>query len=213
MWAATYDNENNPLIAVEEARAYELLEELSFSRVLDAAAGTGRYSLPLARRSASITAVDSCPEMLATAREKARQSRLAIDFRLLSLDERLPFDDASFDLVVCALALSHIPGLDEVIREFFRVITSSGHLLITDFHPDFIARGGITSFTSRSESYEISTVKRTREDYLSALEGAGLGIDKVIDIPCDDVPDGYLSPEIMQKYRGVNLCLIVLGSK
>ena len=213
LWAATYDDEKNPLITVEEPRAKELLDKLNFSQVLDAATGTGRYSLPLARRGALVTAVDSCPEMLAAAREKAQLEGLKIDFRLLPLDTGLPFEDASFDLVVCALALSHISGLDEVIGEFSRVLKSPGHLLVTDFHPDFIARGGITSFTSQGEKYEIATMKHSREHYLTAFEQAEIGISRVIDILCDEVPEGCLPREIMQKYCGVNLCLIVLGSK
>ncbi len=51
LWAASYDTENNALIAVEEPRVEALLARLPVATALDVGTGTGRYALKLARLS------------------------------------------------------------------------------------------------------------------------------------------------------------------
>ena len=79
------------MIFVEEQQVDRLLAQLSFTKVLDVGTGTGRHALKLARRGASVTALDQSPEMLAVARQAAQRVVLPIDFHLLSLDDGLPF--------------------------------------------------------------------------------------------------------------------------
>ncbi len=81
-WAASYDQENNALIAVEEVYMNSILTQLSFKQVLDVGTGTGRHALKLARGGANVTAIDQSPEMLAVARRKAQDEGLSIDFQL-----------------------------------------------------------------------------------------------------------------------------------
>ncbi len=213
LWAETYDNEKNALIAIEQARTRELLKTLTYFRVLDAAAGTGRYSIPLAAGGASVTAVDNCPEMLALAKQKARREGLDITFLNQSIEEKLPFPKDSFDLVVCALALSHIHHIKPVIAEFYRVLENGGHLLITDFHPACIQLGGVTSFTRKETIHKITVVMHTRDDYIQAFNETRFECAVLEDILFDIVPPGYLPDTIMQKYRGISLCLVILGLK
>ena len=56
------------------------------------------------------------PEMLAVARQAAQHEGLPIDFRLSSLDDGLPFEAHQFDLVICALMLSHVPDLPHALQ-------------------------------------------------------------------------------------------------
>jgi 2-polyprenyl-3-methyl-5-hydroxy-6-metoxy-1,4-benzoquinol methylase len=100
LWAASYDQEKNPLIAVEELHIDKLLASLSFTRALDVGTGTGRYAFKLARRGANVTAIDQSAEMLAVARRTAQNEGLSIDFRLASLEEGLLFGSDRFDLLM-----------------------------------------------------------------------------------------------------------------
>lgn len=126
LWAASYDQEKNGLIFVEERQVDRLLAQLSFTRVLDVSTGTGRHALKLARRGASVTALDQSPEMLAVARQAAQREVLPIDFHLLSLDDGLPFEAEQFDLLICALTLSHVLDLAPALQEFARPPTTRG---------------------------------------------------------------------------------------
>jgi len=80
--------------------------------------------------------VDTSPEMLAAARRRLPDA----DLRQASL-ESLPFADASFDLAVCSLALTHVPSptLDVAIAELARVLRPGGRLVLSDIHPAFVA--------------------------------------------------------------------------
>src|SRR6202165_6164189 len=98
-WASSYDSETNALIVLEEVHVDPLLAQISFSRVWDVGSVIGRYALKLARRGASVTALDQSPEMLAVARQAARHEGLAIDFPLASIDEGLPLAARQFDFL------------------------------------------------------------------------------------------------------------------
>jgi len=99
-------------------------------QVLEVAIGTGR-SIPFYADAVSLTGIDLSPEMLALARARADALGRAVDLREGDA-ENLPFDDASFDTVVCELALCSIPRPDAAIAEMARVLRPGGRLLLLD---------------------------------------------------------------------------------
>ncbi len=213
LWAESYDGENNPLIAVEEPYVEKLLKDITYSCVLDAGAGTGRYALKLAIHGAAVIAIDNCPEMLAIAKENAHKSKLNIDFHQASLEEQLPFNAGKFDLVLSTLVLSHIPNLTDTIKEFHRVCKKEGYLLVTAFHPDSLAQGWRTEFSKKRITYQFPNVEHTRGKYLETFRKVGFTILQVIDVPTREIPKGYVAEEIINSYGDVGLCLIILGQK
>jgi malonyl-CoA O-methyltransferase len=215
-WADYYDLERNPLVAVEEPHVEAILDRLDVKTALDVGAGTGRIALKLARRGVTVTAIDQSAEMLAVAKQSARREALAIDFRLISIEDGLPFDAARFDLVTCALMLCHVPDLDQAVRAFSRVLHKGGYLLITDFHPDGATSMGWRTVAVRPEgSYALPNMPHTRADYLQAVKGAGLNLLDVQDVPVRDVPEGCFAfhDRLVREHGDVPLCLIVLGQK
>ena len=64
------------------------------------------------------------------------------EFRFGELD-RLPLPDDSADVVVCALALIHVPCLQPVMAEFARVLRPAGDLVISDVHHELVTRGSV----------------------------------------------------------------------
>jgi 2-polyprenyl-3-methyl-5-hydroxy-6-metoxy-1,4-benzoquinol methylase len=215
-WADYYDHEQNPLIAVEEPIVDAILGRLDPATALDVGAGTGRLALKLARRGVAVAAIDQSAEMLAVAEQSARREGLAIDIRTGSLEEGLPFAAAQFDLVTCALMLCHVPDLYQAACEFSRVLRAGGHLLITDFHPDAVAVMGWRTVAARPEGhYLLPNMPHTREDYLQAVERAGLALLDVQDVLVRDVPEECVAfYEIMVSQHGDSaLCLIVFAQK
>ncbi len=213
IWAASYDQEKNGLIFVEERHVDRLLAQLPFTRVLDVGTGTGRHALKLARRGASVTAIDQSPEMLAVARQAALRDGLPIDFQLASLDDGLPFEARQFDLLISALMLSHLPNLAHALHEFARVLQVGGYLLMTDFHPVHTIYGWNTAFRRAGVKYRLPIMEHTRDDYLEAITASGLTILEVMDIPVGEAPDGYLPEEMLRTYADKPLCLIILAQK
>ena len=130
-WSAYYD-EPNTLIDFEEPVTRSFLKDLPTGRALDAACGTGRYAAYLISLGHDVIGVDSSPEMLAVAKAKVPGA----DFRAGDLHQ-LPVPDDDVDLVVCALALTHIPELGPVLAEFVRVLRPGGHVVIADSRNDW----------------------------------------------------------------------------
>ncbi|GHO78546.1 hypothetical protein KSD_63170 [Ktedonobacter sp. SOSP1-85] len=213
LWSASYDQEKNGLIFLEERQVDRLLAPLSFSKVLDVGTGTGRHALKLARRGAYVTAIDQSPEMLAVASLAAQREALPIDFHLLSLDSGLPFAAGQFDLLICALTLCHVPDLAHTLQEFARVLQDGGSLLITDFHPNHTLYGWRTAFRSAGVLYHLPTVERTKDDYLEAIQACGLTILDTAESLVGEIPEGYLPEEMRRTYADKPFCLSILARK
>ncbi|MEV0638346.1 class I SAM-dependent methyltransferase [Streptomyces sp. NPDC050619] len=171
VWSRTYDGPN-PAFDFDEPLIAEMVDGMPAGVALDAACGTGRMAALLTARGHRVLGVDSSPDMLARARERVPGGA----FHLGDLN-RLPVADDFVDLVVCSLALTHVSDLRPVMAEFARVLRSGGHLVTSDIHPEWVARGSIPPVRlpdgqrGRLESYRHST-----GDYLRAALAAGLRV-------------------------------------
>ena len=108
----------------------EWLAQRAHGRVLEVAIGTGR-NLPCYPEDAAVTGIELSPAMLAIARQRAADLGRDADLREGDA-EHLPFGDASFDTVVCALSLCTIPHPASAISEMKRVLIPGGRLLLLD---------------------------------------------------------------------------------
>jgi SAM-dependent methyltransferase len=81
------------------------------------------------------------------------------------------------DLVVCSLALTHVPDLGLVMAEFARVLRPGGHLVTSDIHPEWVARGSIPSVRlPDGKPGLLETYRHPVGDYLRAALAAGLQV-------------------------------------
>lgn len=98
-------------------------------RVLDLGAGNGGVSLGIANyRRMELHALDVLvnPELLALRRETSVPMHAAV-----GVGERLPFADASFDVVLCLETIEHVPDAPGLAREILRVLTPGGQCMVT----------------------------------------------------------------------------------
>jgi ubiquinone/menaquinone biosynthesis C-methylase UbiE len=95
-------------------------------RALDVGCGTGHQMAWLAGRGFETVGVDGSPEMLDHARERNPQAEI----RLADV-ERLPFEDASFDLILCIEVLRYLPDMEACVSEMARVLKPGGTCLAT----------------------------------------------------------------------------------
>lgn len=101
-------------------------------RVLDAGCGTGHTALAFAAHVAEVVAIDLTEAMLAQGRKLASQRGLAnITFKRGDV-ERLPYADASFDVVTSRYSAHHYPHPQQALAEFARVLRPGGLLLLAD---------------------------------------------------------------------------------
>lgn len=113
----------------------------AYGEVLEVAIGTG-LNLPRYPAGLRLAGVDLSPAMLAIAAARGTELGLAVTLAQASADA-LPFADASFDTVICLIALCSIPDDRAAISEMFRVLRPGGQLVLLDHvassHPVVLA--------------------------------------------------------------------------
>ena len=173
--AAGYDAEaGGGLFATDETVVAEYLDGREPGVALDAACGTGRFAEFLARRGHRVIGVDSSPGMLAHARRRVPDG----EFHVAELD-RLPLPDNCADVIVCALALVHVPRLQPVMTEFARVLRPGGDLVISDVHHELVTRGSVIKARGPGgEPCIAATYRHQLGDYLRAALSLGLQVKR-----------------------------------
>jgi len=176
-WAACYDTDGNPLIALEEPQVDRLLGEVKGLTVLDVGCGTGRHAIRLAAAGATVQALDFSAGMLEQARKKPGAA--GICFKVHDLSKALPFPAGMFDRVICGLVVDHIADLAGLFGEMLRVCRPSGCVVVTVMHPAMMLRGVQARFHDPESGQEVRPASQPHElsDYVLAAARAGCLFD------------------------------------
>lgn len=134
-------------------------------RILDAGCGYCFHATRLARSGAKINAIDFSEAALCAARGTLGKAGLTsqVEVQLADLTD-LPFDDASFDHVVCWGVLMHIPEMEKALGELARVLKPGGTLVLSENNmraPDIAIRERAIILIKKLLSRDVPEVKRT----------------------------------------------------
>lgn len=110
----------------------ELVKPQKSWKALDIATGAGHTALAFAPKVSSVIASDITAEMAGLALRLAKEKGLTNVEAGIADAECLPFDDASFDLITCRLALHHMADAQKALKEMARVLKKGGTLGFTD---------------------------------------------------------------------------------
>ncbi len=179
-WAGIYDDDGNPLVALEELVAVPLLGPVGGLRAADIGCGTGRHALRMAAAGADVVAADFSAGMLAAARAKPGAER--VRWVEHDLAQPLPLDSGAFDRVVCALVLDHVTDVRALMGELRRIVKPAalgGFVLITVMHPAMLLRGVQARFTDPGTGVKVmpASVPNQLSDYVMGAVRAGLTIE------------------------------------
>jgi SAM-dependent methyltransferase len=162
-------------------------------QTLELGCGEGRVARDLVARKHRVIGIDSSPTLLRHAREADPAGKYT-----LADAARLPFDSASFDLVVAYNSLMDIADMPRAVREAARVLEPGGRFCISVTHPlndagrfesdepdaAFIIRGSYFGRRPFEGHFERDGLEMTfrgwmyaLEDYWRALEAAGFLVE------------------------------------
>jgi ubiquinone/menaquinone biosynthesis C-methylase UbiE len=104
-------------------------------RVLDVAAGNGNATLAAARRGCRVTSTDYVGALLERGAERARAERLDVQFQVADA-EALPFEPASFDVVLSTFGVMFTPDHARAAGELLRVCRPGGRIGLANWTPE-----------------------------------------------------------------------------
>jgi ubiquinone/menaquinone biosynthesis C-methylase UbiE len=104
--------------------------------VLEVAPGPGYFSIELAKLgSYQVTGLDISKTFVELARTNARQDNVKVDFQQGNASQ-MPFQDGSFDLIVCRAAFKNFSEPVAALQQMRRVLRPGGKALIIDLRRD-----------------------------------------------------------------------------
>jgi len=104
-------------------------------RVLDAATGTGAVAILVAARGADVVGMDLAPVLIETARERAAEEDVSVQFDVGDA-EAMQYDDASFDIVTSTCGVMFAPDHAAVAGELGRVTRPGGRIALACWTPE-----------------------------------------------------------------------------
>lgn len=170
--------------------------------ILDIATGPGSLAVEAKNLGAKPVGIDLSPGMI----ELARKSHSDIEFRVADV-EHLPFNDGSFDAVVCNFGLGHFPNPEASTGECVRTLKSDGHIALSwwddpskqriqGLFREAIAEIGATLPPDVPKGYSMLRFADT-DEFHRLLDGSGLS-----DIKVEGHETNYLIPDIDTLWRG-----------
>jgi SAM-dependent methyltransferase len=171
-WSTRYDEPGNPMIALEQPVVWGLLDGIAPGHALDLACGTGRHARRLVELGHRVEGIDLTPEMLRRAAENVPEAR----FREGDL-RRIPLPSGELDLVVCGLALAHVPDLGGAVAELARVLRAGGIAIVSVLHPMLAHLGWHAPFEDEDGRRRfVREHPHGHADYFAAFDRAGLQV-------------------------------------
>src|SRR5215216_6273752 len=123
---------------IDEAPPRDLLARVEVApgqEVLDVATGTGNIAIQTAAAGAQVVGLDLTPELFETARRRAAERGVAVDW-VEGDAEDLPFEDERFDRVLSAFGVQFAPRHEVVAQELARVCRPGGRIGLVNWTPE-----------------------------------------------------------------------------
>ena len=126
--------QNSWITADEYEMFYGWLNLSKGDHLLEVASGSGGPALYLAKKfNCRITGIDINEEGLKTANQSALDANITnANFQFADVDQRLPFDDETFDAVMCTDSMNHFRDRLGYLREWCRILKAGCRVLFTD---------------------------------------------------------------------------------
>lgn len=213
LWAASYDDADGNALLFAESRAVRRYLEPSLLKgkdVLDAGCGTGRY-LPVLQefQPRMIAATDLSPNMIEKAKGKIDGS-VPVSLHVGGV-EQLPFEDESFDFILCTLVLGHVQHLISAIRQLARVLRPKGTLIISCFHPFGQLIGWQRTFRT-TQLFAVKYYTHLYSEYFDSFSRTGLELLRMEEPTIDESLLRFYEKagrtDVYERYKGYPLLLI-----
>ena len=146
LWAAEYDAQpGNLMLDMDEELFASFLNQITIAGkvVADIGCGTGRHWKKIMQKGPKrLIGYDVSEAMLNKLRQKFPNAETHIinNYHLQELDNN------SCDVIISTLAIAHISIIEKALQEWVRVLKPGGEIIMTDYHPEALSKGGKRTF-------------------------------------------------------------------
>lgn len=204
--AATYNDTLDPAgSGLRDPVLESLVGDVRGKRVLALACGQGRDARRLADLGAGVVGVDVSDRLLSYAREFEEKHPRGIVYAHGDAQDLHEFAEASFDAVVCHMALMDIPDLGRALNAVARVLRPGGPFVSSIVHPCYgphldVIAGYLTDGpyvkVDGPEWLPPHAYHRPLSTYVNTLAAAGLSITQMVEPP-DRTPEDGAVPNLL----------------
>ena len=104
---------------------------LEGKKILDIGCGGGILSESLAKKNATVTAIDQSQELIKIANLHKKKSNLNIDYQCISIESFKNSATEQYDAIVCFELLEHVPNPQTFLNDCIQLLKPNGHLFIS----------------------------------------------------------------------------------
>lgn len=107
--------------------------------ILDVGCGAGLLCESLAQAGQQLTGIDMSPQVIAVAKQHAKQSNLSIEYQQIEVEQLHQQSSQRFDVVTCMELLEHVPDPSQLIQACQRMLKPGGLIFFSTIHRNFKA--------------------------------------------------------------------------
>ncbi len=182
---------------------FRLMGNIDGQHVCDLACGQGVIARQLASKGASVVGIDIAGKLLDYARREEETHPLGIVYLHDDAQTLSSVADATFDGVVCNMALVDIPNIDAILHSVHRILRDGGWFVFSITHPCFktpaasweqgedgilyckvgayFTEGFWRSDNPRGVRGQVGAYHRMLSTYLNALADAGFWLEQAVE--------------------------------
>ena len=206
IWSDSYDCQpGNLMLDLDELIFAGLIKDIDLrnKKVADIGCGTGRHWQKIYEKTPAILlGFDVSRGMLQQLIRKfpSAITQLTTDNLLKSIT------DSYIDCLVTTLTIAHIKNIEEAISSWSRVLKNGGDLIITDFHPTMLTKGGKRSFKYEHGSLSVINYTHHLEKVKKILLKCGLHvirhIERIVDEEVKPYYDAQNALPVYYRFQG-----------
>jgi ubiquinone/menaquinone biosynthesis C-methylase UbiE len=207
LWAASYDSQpDNLMLALDEHLFSNLIQGISLKEkmIADIGCGTGRHWRKLmSREPKKLIGFDVSDSMLAMLKNKFPHA----DTKKLNNNFLIGLENESIDIIISTLTIAHIENAEEAFNEWGRVLKPNGEIIITDYHPAALSKGGNRTFKYNDETVAVKNNIYPVSEIKKIFEQLGMQVLRIIEKKIDESVKHYYEKHnalhLYQQFQGI----------
>ena len=186
LWAADYDSQpDNMMLAWDEEIFSNLINNIDLENkiIADIGCGTGRYWKKIFEREPKkLIGFDVSEGMLKMLQQKFPEA----ETHHLINDELKQLKNEFCDFIFSTLTIAHIENAENALQEWSRILKPGGEIIITDYHPAALAKGGKRTFNHNGKTIAVKNYVHSIEQLKGVARQLHLQVFRFIEKSIDE---------------------------